>query len=152
MAHYFQAHKQSGVIIAPWPLIKRKVKDTLAKSKRCVIAVFTEDEALSYRQIRWWKGVMIPALAKDTGYTESYWETRLKLAVMPEKFQPIPFEYNGETYYRLPSITILSTKEMSQLMEGSVIHLREDDVPEDDKQYKGIFYWVTMPDPELRKD
>ena len=141
MAHYFQAHKQSGVIIAPWPLIKRKLKDTLAKSKRCVIAVFTEDEALSHRQIRWFKGILLPALSKETGDTKSYWETRLKMFVMPDEFEPEIIEYHGKNIVCIPSITKLSTKKMTELMDGSVEIL-----------HQWGFRWVTMPDSSLRKE
>lgn len=148
MTEYFKTQTQAGIDTTPWA----EIKQVASKIKNAVIAVMTEDEALSNRQIRWFKGVLLPALAKDTGYTESYWETRLKLSVMPEKFEPVPFDYQGVTYYRIPSITILSTKEMTQLMEGAVHHLREDNLPKKKKQYHGLFDWVVMPDSSLRKE
>ena len=92
------------------------------------------------QQRRWWKGVLLPALAKDTGDSIAYWETKLKLAVMPDKFQPQYHAFGKQVFPVLPSITILSKKGMNILIEGSV-----------DKCREWGFVWVTLPDKELRK-
>lgn len=59
---------------------------------------------------------------------------------MPDEFQPVPFEYEGEIHFRIPSITKLTTKKMTQFMEGCVEYLRG----------RG-FEYITMPDSSLRK-
>lgn len=114
------------------------------------LRVLSPKEYISLQQIKWWKGVLLPALEKDTGDTVLWWENHLKLMVMPVEFAPKSYEYGGETFAYLPSITILSVKKMSLLMKGSVDYLRgKDDDPDDNG--KG-FSWVTLPDSELRKD
>ena len=92
------------------------------------------------QQRKWWKGVLLPALQKDNGDSVESWETRLKLAVMPDEFQPIIVRVGNAVYTQIPSITKLSKKKMNELIEGSVAKLHEWD-----------FAWVTLPDPELRR-
>jgi len=138
MATYFQAHKQSGVIIAPWPLIKRKVKDTLAKSKRCVIAVFTEDEALSYRQIRWYKGRCLKGLSDWSGDTVDEWDFRLKVECGAEIFKMLEFHYHDKPFYRPESITSKSKKQITAYIENILSRAITENWP------------VDPPDPELR--
>ena len=43
-------------------------------------------EPITDQQIKWWKGVFLPPLAKDTGDTIDWWENKLKISVMPDKF------------------------------------------------------------------
>ena len=110
------------------------------KMARVSIEVYTEARDLSERQRAWWKGVLIPALTED-GNSKIWWENTLKMAVLPEDFQPILTTVGGIPFAHLPSITSLSCNKMNMLIEGSVAHLRD----ECDKQ------WVTLPDPELRR-
>ena len=105
-----------------------------------VIQLLTPDEYLGLQQIRWWKGVLLPALSKDTGDSISQWETRLKLAVMPDDFNPEIYEIQGQLCARIPSITKLGKKKMNQMIEGSVSYCRDE---------CGL-QWATLPDPELR--
>ena len=101
-------------------------------------------EYITEQQRRWFKGVLLPALAKDTGDSKEYWETVLKLAVLPDDFQPRAIAHGKQVIHTIPSITILGKRKMNQLIEGSVQHLRE--CPD----YGDQFQWVTLPDKELR--
>ena len=53
-----------------------------------IIQLLTPEEYISVQQRKWFKGVLLPALAKDSGDSVEYWETTLKLAVMPDEFIP----------------------------------------------------------------
>lgn len=105
-----------------------------------VIQLLTPEEYLGLQQIRWWKGVLLPALAKDTGDSIEQWETRIKLAVMPDDFKPEIYEIQGQLCARIPSITTLGKRKMNQMIEGAVAYCRDE---------CGLL-WVTLPDPELR--
>lgn len=110
-----------------------------------VTEIMTEAKALSVRQIRWWKGVLLPGLSKQTGDTVLCWENRLKTAVMPDDFQPTTHVINGVNHATIPSISSLSMKKTNLLIEGTVEYLH------DPKKCGDQFTWVTLPDPELRK-
>lgn len=111
--------------------------------KECVpggaLQVLTPLEYISYQQIKWWKGVLLPALSKDSGDSVEYWETKLKLAVMPDEFTPHSVQVRQDLYYIIPSITKLSKKKMNELIEGSVA-----------KCHEWGLTWATLPDSELR--
>ncbi|MCK4625044.1 MAG: hypothetical protein KAV00_07025 [Phycisphaerae bacterium] len=92
------------------------------------------------RQRRWWKGVLLPALAKDTGESASIWEARLKLAVLPDDFAPEYVTVNDRPYASVPSITKLGKKKMTALIDGAI-----------DQLHSWGFTWVVSPDAELRK-
>ena len=98
-------------------------------------------EYVTARQIAFWKGILLPALAKDTGDSEGYFETKLKLAVLPDDFQPYYVPIGRQVFPIIPSITILSKKKMGLLIEGSV-----------EKCIEWGFDYVTLPGKELRKD
>ena len=95
---------------------------------------------ITHRQIAWWKGVLLPALAKDSGDSVGYWETKLKLAVLPDDFAPYYVPLGKQVFPIIPSITKLSKKKMNMIIEGSVHQLNE-----------WGFLWVTLPDESLRK-
>jgi hypothetical protein len=101
-------------------------------------------EYITARQRAWFKGILLPALAKDTGDSRIHWETKLKLAVLPDDFQPTPVAYGKQVIHIIPSIKTLGKRKMNQLIEGSVQHLRES------PEYGDKFQWVTLPDSELR--
>ncbi|MCK5019172.1 MAG: hypothetical protein KAS32_19075 [Candidatus Peribacteraceae bacterium] len=98
-------------------------------------------EAITDRQRRFWKGVLLPSLSKDSGDSVRYWENYLKMTVMPDDFKPEITQVGNAVFVQIKSITSLSKKKMTYLLEESILHLRDDL----DKQ------WVTFPDPELRK-
>lgn len=128
-------------IIDGVPTFEKSVEDI---AKECVIGgglqVLTPDDFLSYQQIKWWKGILLPAFSDSTGDTKETCETRLKLGVMPDKFQPKVVVIQDEPFLAIPSITILSTKQMGELMEESVSKLHDWGET-----------WATLPDKELRK-
>lgn len=134
----FLSHKVDDEAAADWPAIHKEA----ARYTRALISVisYSEKAELSYRQIKWFKGVLLPALWKDSGDTILWWENELKTKVMPEKFQPEVFRVDGEPHATLPSITILSMADMNLFIPGCVDHLRN----------KCHLEWVTLPDPELR--
>ena len=112
--------------------------------KRITVEDWSDLKERTERQTAWWKGILLPALSNYTGDSKDFWETELKLAVMPDEFMPIPVAYGKRVLDVVPSITILSCKKMNQLIEGSVKYLREDHEMSDQ------FQWVTLPDSELR--
>lgn len=122
------------------PMFDRPLKELL---DQCVaggtLQVLTPLEYISYQQIKWWKGVLLPALSKDSGDSVEYWETKLKLAVLPDEFAPQTVAVGNKEYQIIPSITSLSKKKMNQLIEGSVAKCHELDL-----------LWVTLPDTDLK--
>ena len=106
-----------------------------------VIQLLTPDEYITLQQIRWLKGVLLPALSKDTGDSVEFWETKIKLAVLPDDFVPEIYEIQGQLCARIPSITKLGMRKMNALIEGAVAYCRD---------VCGLM-WVTLPAKELRK-
>lgn len=134
-------------IIDGQPTFKKPLAEILAELKAGgALKTLSPLEYHTDRQRRWWKGILLPALAKDTGDSIGYWETKLKLAVLPNDFVPFYVPIGKQVMPIIPSITILSKKKMKLLIEGSVDHLR------DERIYKDQFLWVTLPDSELRKN
>jgi len=104
------------------------------------LKTLTPLDYITNQQIAWWKGILLPALAKDSGDSVGYWETKLKLAVLPDDFAPFYVPMGRQIFPVIPSITILSKKKMNTLIKGSV-----------DKCHDWGFVWVTEPDKDLRK-
>jgi len=103
------------------------------------LVVLSASEYHTDQQRRWWKGVLLPTLAKENGDSVAMWETRLKLAVLPDDFAPDVVEVGGVEFQHVPSITKLSKRKMSALIEGAVSQLHE-----------WGFVWATLPDAALR--
>ena len=135
--------KQAAVEDGTW----EDIQSEAAKHRRSKVSVESYSEAAEWsdQQRKWWKGVLLPALAEDTGDSIAYWENKLKLSVMPEDFQPITVIIDGSLLCYLPSITTLGIKKMNIMVEGSVAHLRDESI------YGDKFHWVTLPDKALRK-
>ena len=102
-------------------------------------------EYITEQQRRWFKGVLLPELAKDTGDSVEYWEAILKLAVLPDDFKPFYVPIGKQIFPVMPSITKLSKKKMNKLIKGSVAHLH------DERIYRDKFLWVTEPDKDKKK-
>ena len=68
-----------------------------------------------------------------------------KLVLFPDEFKPVKTIVKGVEYTYVPSITVLGSKKMNIMVEGSVAHLR------DERIYGDKFNWVTLPDKELKK-
>lgn len=124
---------------ANWKAIYAECRKHKDKGFLVEVREYDPDKELSYKQIRWWKGILLPALSKDNGFSESKWEAILKLTIMPNEFQPIDIKVGENEYNFIPSITNLSTKKMSKLMMESVQILHD-----------WGFTWVKEPDPSLR--
>jgi hypothetical protein len=123
------------------PTFKKPLKEILAEIKiGGALKVLSPLEYITNQQIAWFKGILLPALAEDSGDSVGYWETKLKLAVLPDDFAPYYVPLGKQVFPIIPSITILSKKKMNILIEGSV-----------DKCHDWGFVWVTLPDKELRK-
>lgn len=110
------------------------------------LQVLAPEEYITDQQRKWWKGVLLKHLSRDTGDSIHWWENRLKLAVMPDKFQPIYTGYGKQVFGYIPSITILSKNQMNQMIEGSIAELR------DEEKYGTQFIHYTLPDKTKRKD
>lgn len=128
-------------ILEGQPYFDKPLSDLVGK---CVpgsaIQLLTPDKYISSQQIRWFKGVLLPALSKDSGDSVEYWETLLKTSVMPDEFIPFYVPMGKQIFPVIPSINKLSIKKMNQLIEGSVAKCHE----------LGLT-WVTLPDSDLRK-
>lgn len=123
------------------PTFETPLAEILSKLKPGgAIKILTPAEYITQGQRAWWKGVLLPSLAKDTGDSIAYWETKLKLAVLPDDFVPFYIPFGKQVMPVMPSITILSMRKMNLLIEGSVAQCHE-----------WGFMWVTLPDKDLRK-
>ncbi len=123
------------------------------RRSRVIVESYSEDAEWSDQQRKWWKGVLLPALAKDTGDSEAYWEAVLKLVVMPDEFQFITVVVDGTKFTYLPSITELGIGKMNLMIKGSVAHLRDETIYGTklvDGKEVPVFDWVTEPRKELR--
>ena len=128
-------------IIDGEPTFEKPLAEILAELKLGgALKTMTPFEYITNQQIAWWKGILLPALAKDSGDSVGYWETKLKLAVLPDDFAPFYVPLGKQIFPIIPSITKLSKKKMNVLIEGSV-----------DKCQEWGFVWVTLPDKEKRK-
>jgi len=136
MSKHFDGSTEGETPKANWPGIYKEC----AKHKKFGIKVMGESEYITERQRRWLKGVLLPALAKDSGDSVEYWETKLKLAVLPDDFAPFYVPLGKQVFPVIPSITKLSRKKMNMLIEGSV-----------QKCHEWGFLWVTLPDERLKK-
>ena len=112
--------------------------------KRITIEDWSDLKEKTHQQIKWWKGILLPYIAGKTGDSTEYWETHLKLTVLPDSFQPVPVPWGKKVFLMIPSISSLSCKRMNLLIEGAVAELR------DEKKYGEIFSDVTLPDKELK--
>ncbi len=122
------------------------IHEEASKFKRAAIIVERADglKCWTPQQRAWWKGILLPQLAENTGDSMGYWENELKLGVMPDEFHLMSSHIDGRNHRHVPSILILNRKQMREMIEGSVAYLR------DEKRYGTQFDWVTLPDEELR--
>jgi len=129
-------------IIDGEPTFEKPLKEILAELKvGGALKTMTPLEHITNQQIAWFKGILLPALAEDSGDSVGYWETKLKLAVLPDEFAPYYVPMGKQIFPIIPSITILSKKKMNILIEGSV-----------DKCHDWGFDWVTLPDKDKKKN
>lgn len=133
----FKGQLVDGKAAADW----KAIYAACSKHERFIVEVrkYDEQAEITRNQRAWWKGVLLPALAKDTGDSVEWWETRLKLSVLPDELKPETVVLHNIPFSYVPSITKLSVKQMNQLIEGSVAKLHD-----------WGFLWVTLPDSTLR--
>ena len=142
-----------NLIINDRPTFDTPLAEILAQLKPGgALKVLSPVDYITEQQIRWWKGILLPSLAKHTGDSVGYWETKLKLAVLPDDFQPYYVPIGRQVFPVIPSVTILGKKKMNALIEGSVKHLREGVDEKEVSLYGDEFLWVTLPDADLRKE
>ena len=134
---------QAAVRDATWENIQCDAANH--RRSRVTVESWSEDMDWSEQQRKWWKGVLLPALEKDTGDSVLYWESVLKLVVLPDDFQFQTITVCGKDISLLPSIKTLGMKKMNEMIKGSVAHLR------DERIYGDKFLWVTEPRRELKK-
>lgn len=128
-------------IIDGLPTFAVPLETILAECERGgAVKILSPAQFITEQQTRWWKGVLLPALAKDNGDSKTAWEIKLKLAVLPDLFQPEAVLVGQSAFMLIPSITKLSKKQMGDLIDGSVQQLHEWE-----------FMWVTLPDETLRR-
>lgn len=129
------------------PSFEKTIPEILSEIKPGgALQILDADEYITEQQRKWWKGVLLKHLSRDTGDSEHWWETHLKRAVMPDKFLPIPIASKRKIVYYVPSITILSKKQMNEMIEGSIAELR------DETKYGDQFLSYTLPDKTKRAD
>jgi hypothetical protein len=134
----FLTERIDSVAVGDWPGIQKQA--AMYRRARITVERYSEAKEWTEQQRRWWKGVLLPALAEDSGESKAYWESYLKLSVMPDAFPIETSIINGREFKSLPSVNTLSCKKMNELIEGSVAECHN----------RG-FAWVTLPDRELRK-
>jgi hypothetical protein len=138
MTQFYGQRTEEGEVLVDWPA----VKSAAGQHQRSIITVeeYNRAKIISNQMIRWWKGVLLPALEADTGDHVSIWETRLKLNVDVDYFKPFPVTVQGMAVTIVPSVAGMPMKRAIKLVDGSVAYLHEQG-----------FMWATLPDPTLRK-
>lgn len=132
---YFQGRTdEQGRVLTDWP----KVYAECAKYPKFVIKVMNENDYITDRQRRWYKGICLKELSDWNGDTVDEWDYRLKVECGAEIFTMLSFEYGGMKYWRPESITSKSKKQMTQFIENILSKAITDDWP------------VDPPDPDLR--
>ena len=136
MAKFFQGRTdEKGVPLTQWPAIQLEA----AKYPHFVIVVLNEDEAMTDRQRRWYKGVCLTGLSDWNGETKDEWDYRLKIECGSEIFKVLKFTYGDMVYWRPESISGKSKKKMTEFIENILSKSITESWP------------VYPPDPDLRK-
>lgn len=130
----FQGRTIDGIAQSQWPAIHHEA----AKHKNFEILVLNNDEALTERQRRWYKGICLRGLSEWNGDTVDEWDYRLKVECGAEIFTMLKFEYEGMTYWRPESITTKTKKQMTQFIENVLSWAITNNIP------------CYPPDPDLR--
>jgi hypothetical protein len=101
------------------------------------VKVLSPRAAHTDRQRRWFKGILLKELSRDSGYSERQMEIKLISTIFPDD---VTFsEVNHRRYPTVPSISKYNKRKMTQLIEESVPLCHE-----------WGFDWVTYPDESLR--
>lgn len=134
MPKYFQGRTIDGQAMTQWPTIHHEA----AKHNHFVIVVLDEDEAITDRQRRWFKGVCCKGLSEWNGETVDEWENRLKNECGSEIFKIITSMVEDKEYKHFESISNKGKRPMTNFIENILSKAIEKDWP------------VYPPDPDLR--
>ena len=126
---------ETGKPLTQWPAIHYEA----AKHPHFVILVLDEDEAITDRQRRWYKGVCLKGLSEWNGDTVDEWDYRLKVECGAEIFKVLKFQYSDMTYWRPESITSKSKKQITEFIENILSKAITENWP------------VYPPDQDLRR-
>lgn len=136
MAEYFQGRTdEQGNALTQWPAIHKEA----AKHPRFAIKVMNEDEWMTDRQRRWYRGICLKGLSDWNGDTVDEWDYRLKVECGSEIFTMLKFQYEDMKYWRPESITTKSKKQITEFIENILSTAITMEWP------------VYPPDPDLRK-
>ncbi len=135
MAKHFQGRTIDGQAMTQWPAIHHEA----AKHPHFIVAVLDEDEAITDRQRRWFKGVCCKELSEWNGETVDEWENRLKNECGNGIFKVLAFTIGGEEFKRFESIANKGKKQMTEFIENILSTAITKDWP------------VYPPDPDLRR-
>ena len=135
MSEYFQGRTEQGIALTQWEAVHLEA----AKYPRFAIKVMNEDEWITDRQRRWYKGICLKGLSDWNGDTVDEWDYRLKTECGSEIFKMLEYEFEGKRFFRPQSITSISKKNMTDFIENILSKSITMDWP------------VYPPDPDLRK-
>jgi hypothetical protein len=136
MAKHFQGRTdENGVPLTQWPAIQLEA----AKFPHFVISVLNEEEAITDRQRRWYKGVCLKGLSDWNGDTVDEWDYRLKIECGSEIFKVPKYTYGDMVYWRPESIANKGKKQITEFIENILSKSITEGWP------------VYPPDPDLRR-
>jgi len=134
MAKHFQGRTIDGQPLTQWPTIQHEA----AKYPHFVISVLNEDEAITDRQRRWYKGPCLTGLSEWNGETKDEWDYRLKIECGAEIFKVQKYQYGDMVYWRPESIANKTKKQITEYIENILSTAITNGWP------------VYPPDPDLR--
>jgi len=135
MAVRFQGRTIDGQALTQWPAIHHEA----AKYPHFEVVVLDEDEAITDRQRRWFKGVCCKGLSEWNGDTVDEWENRLKNECGSGIFKIITFTIGGQEFKRFESIANKGKRPMTEFIENILSWALTNDLP------------VYPPDADLRR-
>lgn len=135
MAKHFQGRTVEGEALTQWPAIHYEA----AKYPHFEILVLDEDEAITDRQRRWYRGICLKGLSDWSGDTVDEWDYRLKTECGSEIFEMHEYKYQDKVYYRPDSISNKSKKQITDYIENILSKAITENWP------------VYPPDPDLRR-
>jgi len=135
MAKHFQGRTIDGQAMTQWPAIHYEA----AKHPHFVIVVMDEDEAITDRQRRWYKGPCLTGLSEWNGETKDEWDYRLKVECGAEIFKVQRYQYGEMVYWRPDSIANKTKNQITQFIENILSKAITENWP------------VYPPDPDLRR-
>ena len=85
------------------PTFQKPMTEILSEFKKGgAMRLLNAAEYNTLQQQAWWKGILLPALSDDNGESMQCWETRLKLKVLPDDFQPVVHQVGVSVFSSIP--------------------------------------------------